>query len=780
MIQLRLLGGLGLTDPDGRTLGSVLAQPKRVALLAYLALARPRGFHRRDRLLALFWPESDQERGRAALSQAIYYLRRSLGDSIVASRGIDELGVSPTHLWTDVATFESAVGSGQTRIALDLYEGELLPAFHLRDAPDWERWLDAERARLCALACETAWSAADDALAAGAFDDALRLARQGSDLAPYDEAGIRRLIRLIERINGRAAALRAYEEAASRLDQDLEVEPSAETKELIAGIRTRDADTSGPPDHERRVSARPATPPPASTVVRALPGRSPSAGRLRTFGRLGATLATIGVLLATGLFLRAMSSTGDQVTAPPPVPASLRRVAVLPFANLSGDAAGGYLAAGTADELRRRLSGLGDVLILAGSSMARYRTTDLGARQIGAELDVGTLVEGGVRESGDRIRVTVYLVDVASETTIWSRDFEGDSGEILDLQTDIADAVARALGVSVRDDALRRLATSGTRDPVAFRLYLAGRERLGYSNHAAVIEARDYFERAVAVDSGFARAWAGLADVYDELAGMNVVPSTEAYRRSRSLAESALARDPGLAEAHGSLAHALAVYFWDFELATHHFRRAIELDPSDARSRRAYASHLRNLGRYDEARLVAATALEVAPRNFFAGIELGIISYFEGRFGEATEQLRRIIAQGPTFAYGNAFLALALSQQELHDEAIEAIEALGHLASLPDPLTIRGYVLARAGRTTEARNVLAALDELAPGGVGFEFGRAVVHLGLGEHDLALDLLDQAAAARDWHVILIRGEPIFDPLRSDPRFESLLAHAGLTR
>lgn len=780
MIQFRLLGGLGLTGPDGTTLRSVLAQPKRVALLAYLALARPRGFHRRDRLLALFWPESDQERGRAALSQATYYLRRSLGESIVTSRGIGDLGVSPTHLWTDVAAFESAVESGQTRIALDLYQGELLPAFHLRDAPEWERWLDAERARLGALGCETAWSAASDALAAGASEDALRLARHASDLAPYDEAGIRRLILLIEQVNGRAAALHAYEEAASRLDQDLGVEPSAATQELIAGIRTPVHDSSGPPVHDRPASARPATPPLASTAVPALPARSSSAGRIRTL-RLGATIATIGVLLATGLYLRASSSgTGDQLDAASLVPASLRRVAVLPFANLSGDAAGDYLAAGTADELRRRLSGLGDVQILAGSSVARYRSTDLSARQIGAELEAGTLVEGGVRESADRIRVSVYLVDVASETTIWSRDFEGESGEILDLQTHIAEAVARGLGVSVRGDALRRLATSGTRDPEAFRLYLAGRERLGYSDPAAVFEARDYLERALAADSDFARAWAGLADVYDELAGMNVVRSSDAYPRSRSLAEAALARDPNLAEAHGSLAHALAVYFWDSELATRHFRRAIELDPSDVRPRRAYASHLRNLGRYDEARLEAAAALEVAPGDFFAGIELGIISYFEGRFAKAAEQLRRVIAQGSTFAYGNVFLALALSQQDRHDEALEAIEGLGQLASLPDPLTIRGYVLARAGRSTEARSVLAALEELAPGGRGFEFGRAVVHLGLGEHDVALELLDRAANARDWHVALIGGEPIFDPIRSQPRFVALLERAGLTR
>lgn len=215
-------------------------------------------------------------------------------------------------------------------------------------------------------------------------------------------------------------------------------------------------------------------------------------------------------------------------------------------------------------------------------------------------------------------------------------------------------------------------------------------------------------------------------------------------------------------------------------MAIHHFRRAIELDPSDARARRAFATLLRNLGLYDEARAEAATAFELAPRDFFAAFELGVIPYFQGQYGEAVDRLRRLVAQGPEYAYANTLLALALTRQERHDDALEALDALGHLGSLPDAESIRGYVFARAGRSAEARGVLAAMEARAEGADGLAFDQAVVHLGLGEYDVALDLLERAADARDWHVSLIGGDPIFDPLRSDPRFEELLRRAGLVR
>lgn len=781
MLELRLLGGLSLTDADGQSLCSVLAQPKRVALLAYLAIARPRGFHRRDTLLALFWPELDGERGRAALSQAVYYLRRSLGSDAVESRGNDELRVDAGRVWCDVIAFESAVEAGEHGRALDLYRGGPMPGFHLEDTPSWERWLDAERMRLRTMAAYAAWTAADAALAAGRSSETARLGRRAFALMPNDEAGLRQLITLFSQIGDRAAAIQAYEEAAERMDRDLGVRPSAETERLVADIRSRKAGPASPDDVSDSVPGRHSPAEVGSPESDGAPAPRPGGRyRFRRPGLLLATAAGVAAVLLAGLSVLQTETPAPARTADVSAvtDGTLRRVAVLPFDELSADTADAYLAAGTGEELRGRLARLGDVLVIARSSVARYRDTELGAREIGAQLDVGTLIEGTARKSGDRVRVTVQIVDAASETTIWSREFEGGAQEILELQARIAEGVARGLGLSLREDDRRRLATSGTSSAEAFRRYLAGRERLGRADPDGVRAARVLFGQAIAADSGFARAWAGLADVFDELAGMGVLPADDAYPRSRAMAEAALERDPGLAEAHASLGHALNFFYWDSELAERHFRRAIELDPSDARARRVYASHLRNGGRYVEARREAEAALALAPRDFFAGSELALIAHFAGRYEDAVELASRVVAQGPEFRYANVFVALALAQLGRYDEALEALAALGPLASLSDPLTIRGYVLARAGRDEEAREALAGLRERASGGTDLAFGRAVVHVGLGNREAALDLLEQAADARDWHMRLIGGEPIFDPLRTHPRFEAVLARVGL--
>jgi TolB-like protein/DNA-binding SARP family transcriptional activator/Tfp pilus assembly protein PilF len=779
MIELRLLGGIALTGGDGRPLGSILAQPKRVALLAYLAVARPRGFHRRDALLGIFWPESDEERGRAALSQAVYYLRRSLGEAVVESRGNEELRVDPKHLWCDVVAFETAVADDRPREALELFRGPLLSAFHLREAPGWERWVEAERARLTGLVAGVAWRGAEEALAAGSPEEGLRLATLAVDHAPYDEAGIRRLVGVAERVGGRGAAIQAWEAAVGRLERDLEVRASDETRALIDRLRGDEA--AGP------VEASPAPAPAREAVGPAPPPGgggelqrpSPEPPRRRVVVPVAAAAVSVLAFLVVGLAVQANRGRDG----PGEIPAGARspaRVAVLPFTGPTGDPEGALLAAGTADELRRRLTRLGDVVVIAGSSVARYRGTELGAREIGSELDAHTLVEGAVRQADGRIRVSVHLVDAASEGTTWSGDFEAGADDILFLQADVAERVAVAIGVRLRADERRRLATGGTEDADAFRLYLAGRQRLSTGGPAAVQEARDLFERAVAADSSFARAWAGLADAYDQLAGLNLLPSADAYARARASAEAALSNDPELAEAHASLAHILGTYFWDQELATRHFRRAIELDPSDARARRTYAGHLRKLGRYEEARREAAVALELAPRDFFSGVELGVVSLFEGRYDQAVTELRRVAGWGPGYAYANTFLARALGELGHDEEALAALEALGPMRSLPDPLSIAGYQHARAGRVGEARAVLAILEELVPGDQGFEFLRAVVLIGLGHYDQALDLLDRAADDRDWRMILIGGEPLFAPLRPDPRFQALLHRVGLTQ
>src|SRR5881396_3417272 len=212
MVELRVLGALRLTAPDRRDLVSLTRQARRAALLVYLAAATPHGSHRRDKLLALFWPELDEARARAALNQAVYVLRATLGEDAIVPRGDGALGVSDA-VWCDAVAFEAALDSANVAEALALYHGDLLDGFFITGAPEFERWAEGDAV------------------------EAERWARRAADLAPADETGVRRLMTFLRGLGDRAAAVRAYEAFIARLRQEYELEPSAETQALAASIR---------------------------------------------------------------------------------------------------------------------------------------------------------------------------------------------------------------------------------------------------------------------------------------------------------------------------------------------------------------------------------------------------------------------------------------------------------------------------------------------------------------------------------------------------------------
>src|SRR5574341_229033 len=234
-IEFRTLGGLDLRGRDGGEVRSVLVQPKRVALLAYLSAATPHRFHRRDSVLAMFWPELDAEHARAALRQALHGLRQALGPQVVASRGDDEVAVDAQALWCDVRTFEQAVSAGDLVHALELYRGDFLEGFFLSDAPEFERWVEDERSRLRRAAARAAGARAEQCRVEGNAERAGYWARRAAGLMPDDEELLRRLVVLLDEVGDRAGAVQAYEAFARRLAQELNVEPSPEIRFSITG-----------------------------------------------------------------------------------------------------------------------------------------------------------------------------------------------------------------------------------------------------------------------------------------------------------------------------------------------------------------------------------------------------------------------------------------------------------------------------------------------------------------------------------------------------------------
>ncbi len=237
MIRLRTLGSIELHSAAGESLDAVVAQPKRLALLAYLALARPFGFHRRDRLFAMFWPEQDESRARDSLNQAVRFLRQALGSSVVLSRGAEDVSVDRAQLWCDAVAFQTAVDEERPREAIELYRGELLAGFFVADARGFEEWLEGERARLREQASQAARAVAEGEEAAGNLTQALRWGRLEFSFSNGDERALRRWLAMLARAGDRAGAIQAYEDFARRLRDEYEADPSPETQALVETIR---------------------------------------------------------------------------------------------------------------------------------------------------------------------------------------------------------------------------------------------------------------------------------------------------------------------------------------------------------------------------------------------------------------------------------------------------------------------------------------------------------------------------------------------------------------
>lgn len=806
MIRLRTLGGLELRGHQDEELGTILAQPKRFALLFYLATAGP-GLRRRDTLFGLFWPEADQRHARAALNQAVYFLRRELEHDVVRSRGNEEVGVDSDLLWCDSVAFEAALDAGDRHGALELYRGELLPGFYLSDAPVWERWLDGERERLRGRAATTAWEAAEQALARQRPAEAARLARQAVDIVPYDEVQLRRTLGLLARIGDRAGAARVFEDATRRFAADYDGELSEATRYMAERIRTGELEevhvravgsgsTAGappasipeaPPDAESGHSAE-STGRPSNTAPSA---RSVSAGRRRHW----TVAALAGVVLLAGALLSRLEigATADGESVSDGVASD--RLAVLLRSREPGtvvmdgasaataatepsDPGGIDVARELSDGLVRRLGRLTGIGVIERTSTGAYRNSSLPPAEIGSRLGARYLLQGSVTAGSlDSLLIDLRLVEAPTGQMLWTGRYDATPPGLAEVEGEIAVRVARALSIRLGAAERERLRDPGTANNDARREYLNGRYLLGKSDEASFRAALEHFRSALDLDPAYADAWSGLSDAYDHLAGIGAMSSAEAYGRARAAAERALEIDPDHAEAHASLAMALSHHYWQSDDAERHWRRAIELKPSDARTRRTYAGHLRNLGRFDEALAQATIARDLDPIPFFSHFELLVIPYFQGRYEHVVHSAEDLAASDPAYGYAHFLRALALVQLGRYNQALVALDAVDPAGEWTDARLIRSYIAARLGDVSEARGELNAYEE-GPNPEARGFERAVLHIGLGEHDRAMASLEEAYEARVFRLRLLGHEPLFDPLRQDPRFERLLERIGL--
>lgn len=838
-IEFRALGTPELSRADAE-LQSILARPKLLGLLAFLACSPP-GFHRRDTLLGLFWAEMDEDRARRALRQSLYYLRQSLGRDVLVGRGEDELGLQDDRMWCDVRTFEAALDAGREEDALDLYRGDLLGGFFLSSAPEFERWLDERRQALRRKASGAAWSLARAKEAAGNAAGAGHWARRATTLEPFDEHVLTNAVELLDRMGDRAGALHLYEAFARRLEDELEIDPAPETRALVARIRSRAAAESSP------AAAEPAVPgtDPATGAGGMLPAEpdlevaqaSEASGlrrvrpRRRTIAILATAFAVVGIALYQGL--------GPGAGNPEVDPG---RVVVAVFDNQTGDARLDPLGRMAADWVTQALheSGVVDVVPSTIGLAPRPDFTDgepSDAVALAEALDAGTLLTGAYYQRGDSVEIQAQVIDVR----------RGDLLSALPPAVSPIDAPGAAVD-SLSRHAVRTLAvlfdpslaTSAdlNRPPTldAYRQYLEG---LRYFQRIPLEmdEALRYFYRALELDSAFLAPRFYIIMAHGNLNQFTLADSNarvlarERTRLSddqRHMLDWLTARVNGdqmaaleAARARGGLdvgIQALAVnrpaeavevlsaedltpfYFkWLALMEAYHMLGDFQHELDEARrGRDAYPGRLRML----DAELRALAALgrpaqverlldEVEQLPHEAPFTPGMVmvntaAEFQAHGHEETamQVARRAVrwwhsrSLDPPSRPDRFSLALALILADRPDEADTLLRELATEGEDTEVATLLATLAARRGEATTALGISSELQGRGgPGFGGDSYLRARIAARLGDRDGAVTLLREAIANGMAFSIWLHRDIDLQPLRGYPPYEELIRPKG---
>jgi DNA-binding SARP family transcriptional activator/predicted Zn-dependent protease len=503
----------------------VALQQKRVAVLAYLAVARPGPLHRRDSLLAMFWPELDANRGRNALSKAVHHLRRSLPPGAILTRG-DQIGIASERLWCDVTEFERALESGRTEDAVSLYSGDLLPGFHIAGAPDFDHWLDVERSRLRRMAVAAAWELVSDAEKVGEGARAIGFARQAFEWAPRDESGFRRFLTLLQRLGNRAQALAAFETFADRLRRDYGVDPAGPTLELVQAIR----DGALPSDLAEPLAEGSDPAPRAPTIERSEPapaGRAaepepPTEGSLEVSERAPShprpRRRFVGMALAIGLVgltALALLRNGPVLSGEEERPAG--RVLVTEFEDGRGEGLGAVVSEALRIDLAQSRvvesvdrADIVETLKLMGLEANAPISAKVG-REVAVRDGLEALVEGTVVPAGTGYILTAAIRSGNDGRTIMSfRRSVSESDLVIpaidELSVGVREALGEKLGTIRASPPLARVTTPSLE---ALTLYTRATNTFDQIDDRS--EAASLLLRAVTIDPGFAMAWRMLA-----------------------------------------------------------------------------------------------------------------------------------------------------------------------------------------------------------------------------------------------------------------------------
>ncbi len=466
--------------------------------------------------------------------------------------------------------------------------------------------------------------------------------------------------------------------------------------------------------------------------------------------------------------------------SPPPGPA-VSSIMVLPLDNLSGDPNEEYFADGVTDALIGDLAKLSGLQVISRTSSMHYKGTKKSLPEIAREIKVDAIVEGTVQRSGDRVVIRAQLIHAATDRHLWVQVYERPMRDVLDVQSEIAQTIARQIQIQMTPADQARLTTRHPVTPKAFDDYLQG--RFLYWNRRTeenLYKAIAHFQDAIQEDPNYALAHVGLADCYNALGVVQIgaLPPREARLRAEVTAKKALALDPTLAEAHTALGYANH-YNWNWTAAETDFKRAIELNPSYANAHNFYASFLMSRGRIEESIASSTRARELDPFSLSISAQRGFLLENARRYDEAIEQLRSVIAMDPNHYQAHWFLGHTYALNKQFEQAIAASQkAVDVSQRAPGALGMLGMVYALAGQKDEANKILNELLELNKRRYVTPAALANLYIGLDNKDQAFFWLEKAFQERSNYLAYLKVFPILDPLRSDPRFADLVRRVGL--
>lgn len=718
MIELKILGPVELRGTAGNLEHSFLAGPKRLALLVYLILNRPRGMQRRDRVLPLLWPEKGQKSARNSLSNMLYHIRKTVGNETLLTRGTEEVGIDRAEIYCDALEFEKLIKEGNIQQAVELYRSDLIEGLYVPNAsPEFDQWIERERERFRKSYGNALEKLAEKDEKRGNLKEAARWWALRSHAYPYDTPVVKRLLEVLAATGNRAEAIRKAGNHADFLQQELDLNRREIMDELIQDIGE-----------------------------------------------------------ASGKIIQSVAApNNDDALAD----LDFKTIAILPFEELGKHKETSSFAGGLHNDLLTRLSRVSSLNVISRTSVLQYRDTSKPIPRIAEELGVGTVVEGSIQFRSGRIRLNIQLIDVKKDRHVWAETYDREftAEHFFDIQSELALKISDSLKTNLTPGERKRVAEwAPTDDLEAHRLYIYGRRQLDQRTEKGIKRAVEYFQSAVEQDPEHALAWVGLADALALQYDYGHEDKEITLPRAEEAINHALDLDPNLAEAYASLG-LLYSNRHRGSAAIRELKRAVELQPGYAEAHNWLSWNYQLLGQPVKALESARKAVNLNPLSPEAVSNLSVSYLYNGYPEKAISEALRVLELQPDWATPAFYHGLALYELKRYSEAIPVLQDLSTPWAGNGPLATLALCHARVNEADEAKQIMMDMKDM-----GDNFATGLIYASLGDRDRALEYFQLVDDWDDWETLSIHHlyREILKPIKKEPRFNEVLSRVQKSR